>query len=223
MKTNLDLHNLLKSIPDKELENITIKTLNPETIIIKKGAYPDQVFIVIEGVCSILKELNNGNIYNIYKIKGVDIIGFSEILNNKDAYIASVETRINTTVGIIPREVFLKWITQYNQFTIDILLKVSSRLHTVVNTLTEFSTNSAYFNVISYLIDYCHSYKDQGGLIGNYIKIEESRHKIAEKIGVNIRTVNRIVKELKEEDLIRIFKGKIYISETQLKLLEMKV
>ena len=49
----------------------------------------------------------------------------------------------------------------------------------------------------------------------DYVLINEKRQQIADEMGMSIKTVNRGIKKLKEDNLITIIKGKIYIDKNQ--------
>lgn len=110
MKNNPSLCELLSDIPKEELNKIEIEIYEPGKLLIKSGTYSDRMYVVIEGICNVLRDLDNGNRYNVYQIKGADIIGVSEILSGRDKYIASIEAKVKSIVGIVKRETFLKWI-----------------------------------------------------------------------------------------------------------------
>lgn len=220
MKNNRSLCELLSDIPNEELNNVEIRIFEPGELLIKSGTYPDKMYIVIDGICNVLRDLDNGNIYNVYQIKGADIIGVSEILSGRDKYVASIEAKVKTTVGIVKRETFLKWIDEYKGVSIKILLRISDRLHRTVALLTEYTNNPSYYSLVSFLINSCTFYKGVNKSDINPIRIYETRQEIAEKVGVNIRTVNRVIKDLKEKSLVSINKGKIFIDNKQLDKLE---
>ena len=64
-------------------------------------------------------------------------------------------------------------------------------------------------------------YKNKAG-VQNVLQINKTRQQMSDEIGVSIKTVNRSIKKLKEENLISLTKGKIYINQSQyLKLFSM--
>ena len=55
------------------------------------------------------------------------------------------------------------------------------------------------------------------------IRLKNTRKELGERIGLNERTINRLLQKLKNENLISINSGKIYINNFQLqKLKELK-
>ena len=55
------------------------------------------------------------------------------------------------------------------------------------------------------------------------VKLKNTRKELGERIGLNERTINRLLLKLKNEDLITISSGKIFVnSEQYLKLKDLK-
>ena len=48
-------------------------------------------------------------------------------------------------------------------------------------------------------------------------KIQDTREKLAEICGVSVRTINRVIVELKNENLLHLEKGKLILEEEQIK------
>lgn len=221
MSKNFFLNKLLGSLPYKELSKLDLVTYNPGEEILKENTVPDKVVIIVEGFCSVTRPVSHGYLEVIYKVEGVDIIGFTEILNGDNAYLATVSADIRTKAIVIPRELFWSWLDSYPSFSIEIIRILSSRLHKVVELQNEYLNNPAYNRVVRYFVNNYKACIEQSGLALKTVEFTESRKELSYIMGLNIRTINRVLKELKDEGLIDIKSGNIYISEIQLEKLKL--
>ena len=101
----------------------------------------------------------------------------------------------------------------YPRFTLEISQKVVNRLNHELWKMEECHTYPLYIALVTYLIYsyqfYVRCYPE--GYSGP-VKIIEKQSEIAHYIGVNVRTLQRVLPTVHSEGLIDLRAGKIYIS-----------
>lgn len=82
-----------------------------------------------------------------------------------------------------------------------------------------YKSGIKFFYPTKYIIaDYLANYYYNGS--EDAVKITETREEISKEIGVNIKTLNRTIKALKEDGCLNIIKGKVVIDSDSIDKLE---
>lgn len=223
MENRPGLKDLLSEIPDEELNNLKLEYYKAGETIIKKGAVPENIYILISGLINSLIDTKNGILFNSYRIKPVDVFGISEIISDKDqVYLANIAAQVDSLVAVLNKDVFLRWLHTYNKFCVKTMFLVTDRLHGAIDTYVNMSNMPIYYKTIYYLTySYdCYVQANGHGTENDSVKLPETRAEIAEKLGTNIRSVNRSIQQLKDEDLISINRGKIIIDSSHIEKLK---
>ena len=185
-------------IKDKFI-NINFKTFDK---ILKQNADPSFVYIIKKGKVKVysltptqLKYLER--IYCEYELFGeLEVFIDKPILN----FVEAVEP---CEVIKIPKDTFLEWIKYDSDFSLFIHVQMAEKMY---HTSISSKANIAY-TLKSRIIFFLWSFLDEHNL--------DSVHKdiLVEGVGSNIRSVNRIIKELVDESLIEYNKGFIKVKD----------
>ena len=179
--------------------NINFKTFDK---IIKQNEEPSFVYIIKKGKVKVysltptqLKYLER--IYCEYELFGeLEVFIDKPILN----FVEAVEP---CEVIKIPKDTFLEWIKYDSDFSLFIHVQMAEKMY---HTSISSKANIAY-TLKSRIIFFLWSFLDEHNL--------DSVHKdiLVEGVGSNIRSVNRIIKELVDESLIEYNKGFIKVKD----------
>ena len=185
-------------IKDKFI-NINFKTFDK---ILKQNEDPSFVYIIKKGKVKLyslpptqLKYLER--IYCEYELFGeLEVFIDKPILN----FVEAVEP---CEVIKIPKDTFLEWIKYDSDFSLFIHVQMAEKMY---HTSISSKANIAY-TLKSRIIFFLWSFLDEHNL--------DSVHKdiLVEGVGSNIRSVNRIIKELVDESLIEYNKGFIKVKD----------
>ncbi len=185
-------------IKDKFI-NINFKTFDK---ILKQNEDPSFVYIIKKGKVKVysltptqLKYLER--IYCEYELFGeLEVFIDKPILN----FVEAVEP---CEVIKIPKDTFLEWIKYDSNFSLFIHVQMAEKMY---HTSISSKANIAY-TLKSRIIFFLWSFLDEHNL--------DSVHKdiLVEGVGSNIRSVNRIIKELVDESLIEYNKGFIKVKD----------
>ena len=185
-------------IKDKFI-NINFKTFDK---ILKQNEEPSFVYIIKKGKVKVysltptqLKYLER--IYCEYELFGeLEVFIDKPILN----FVEAVEP---CEVIKIPKDTFLEWIKYDIDFSLFVHVQMAEKMY---HTSISSKANIAY-TLKSRIIFFLWSFLDEHNL--------DSVHKdiLVEGVGSNIRSVNRIIKELVDESLIEYNKGFIKVKD----------
>lgn len=203
-------------IPESELNKLLIRQFEAGEIFVVKDCFFQNIFIILEGICNVINQLDNGTEVITLKLTSGDLVGVSESVFGSLRNIASVKTCGKLIVAEMENCMFQNWMKQFPSFTDFVMKNLVTRLHYTANLAANCRTSASKINLAKYLLDRsnveCTShptdYKDT-------IIIRETHEMISTFLGVSPRTVERHILSLRSEGLISTSRGKISISPSQ--------
>lgn len=210
-----DLREYTKNMPGDIRSRCTVRTHKAGSIIHQKNMELGYFGIVAMGENRVINEFENGNVYMIEGNKAIDFIGEVTILAGMSHTSVTIEAVTDNVVAYISRRDAEQWLaTDMN------ILRLTSR-HTAFKLYRSSYNNGAkLFYPPSYLLlDYLVKYGKQGGMESlkppHSVTVSRTRQMLQEEIGVNVKTLNRTISQLKEEGFFSICKGKISFTPEQ--------
>lgn len=206
-----ELNDYLKYMPDKLNERYWIHTYPPGTIIHQKDEPLEYFGIVCEGSHRVINEFESGNVYMIERNDPIDFVGEVTILAEKERTSVTIETLTECTVLYFSRKDFEDWIENDIHFLRLVSRKVAYKLYR-----SSYNRGSKLFYppqylLLDYLVKYLAEEHKSSGMI------PKTRQQLYEEIGISVKTLNRTIQKLKEEHLVSTVKGKLSLSEEQMK------
>lgn len=219
-----NIRNIFEEFPECELAAMELLELPAKTILIRKGELAHSMYIILDGVCDVLKDLPNGSTIVNYKLASSDIIGLSELLSFPHQRISTIITCSPVTVIRIPKADFFTYYETYKKFSLYLLNSIIKRLHNALQFSTECTTNSTEVNICYYLCNRYDFYRlSYPETFSGYVKISETRQSMSDYIGLEIRSINRYLSIFKADGTITVIKGKIHINYRQYQELLKKI
>lgn len=208
-----DLYKLFPKLPIEVKENIKVKKMEEGELIFSKGDRVKYIYILCEGSTRALNFFKSGNIYDIGKNSAITFIGEQEVISKHTTYSVSVETTTPCTLLLLDIDIFLKWLKIDIDLAHFLLRQLSERVYYSSAEKGNSNYLSARELIISYFIK---KYKENCGEI---LIFNETQQELAEQIGTSLRSLARVIAELKKEKIISISKKKININLQQYELL----
>ena len=168
-----------------------------------------------KGENRVINEFENGNVYMIESNKAIDFIGEVTILAGMSRTSVTIEAVTDNVVAYISRKDAERWLASDMN-----ILHLTAR-HTAFKLYRSSYNNGAkLFYPPSYLLlDYMVKYGRQSGMESSRppktITVLRTRQMLQEEIGVNVKTLNRTIRQLKEEGFFSLCKGKITFTREQ--------
>lgn len=207
------IYEIMCQCPYEILRKMAIRDYKAKEFILNQGEIYNNMYIVLEGELGIYVESEHGKKYYLSTYRKGNYIGELEMFGSHP-YISSVEALTNVKLLELSREDFIKWIKMdknLNDYFIRTLCDSTYVLCSNMGTNTLYSLKS---RICKYFIDNVSS----GGQ-GEDMKIAINSEMLGEYMAVTQRSVNRILKQLKESGIIEITKAHIVIKNFE-KLLE---
>ena len=210
---------LFENLPEDMVSQLPVMEVEKDSTIIESGTYANRVYIVLSGVCAIVKKSRTSEKPIILNRLGyLDIAGLYEIIRDISR-VGHVIALTKCTLATIEREQLEKWMTQYPQFVIKLASQISDRYFNHIDYLNYYIKYSSKCALISFFLEQYQLLSSPFGPEKRSIQILETRAELSEEIGRDIRSVNRCIHELKVQGLISTKSGKIIISKEQIQAL----
>ena len=206
---NEEVKSFINEIPAYIKDSCKIVNFNKSHIVTCTGENIEKIYISLDGKMKVKNEFANGFVYNFAEIDSISYIGVMEIMADENIYSSTLETTTECIMIEMEVEDFKKWIINDHNLTLKVLKFVSKGMHSQSLKKGEGFAYPAIYLLISYLKS---AYEDSKSKI---LSLQESREEIGSKLGFSIRTINRNIKILKDENLITVNRKTISINEEQ--------
>lgn len=208
---NSYLSNLFKYMPEAIAKELIYVEAKKDENLLVAGTPCESVYILLKGEVIGIDHQKMGHIYSFMDFMKVYIIGDFEVFAGYPEYSVSIKVAQDCKLLKIPVNSYLRWI-QHDENALFL------RLNNILTTLTferkmerEYLFMSCKERLVSFLLKLyekeCKNFKP--------FKVEMTQTDLADKIGFNVRSVQRGVVALEKENWISNESGKIVISHEQ--------
>lgn len=214
---NKDAKKFIEKIPSNIKLKCKIRIIEKGKIVVLKGNDIENVYVSCQGKMQVRNEFENGFVYSFASINPIAYIGVMEIMANKQNYSSTLQTSTECIILEIPKSDFIEWITSDQELTLEVLHFVSKSMYEQSLKTGEVLAYPAICILITYLMNVFEN-EDKDIAI-----LEKTREEIGSILGFSIRTINRNLKILKEENLISVNRKSISITKEQFNRLSYKL
>ena len=162
---------------------------------------PEWFFIVVSGRIKALKHSSSGKEFIIAFLGPGEMLGELAVFENKP-YPASAQAVTETTLLVMKREDFIRFLTRHPEIALRIITALGERLRTAQGRLRDLAGERAEQRLTRILIML-------SSRLGNNLPF--TRQEIADMSGLTIETAIRIMSRLREGGIIRSARGRIVI------------
>lgn len=118
-------------IPKPKVNKLLIRQFEAGELLVIKDRPFQNLYIILEGICSVINQLDNGTEVITLKLTSGDITGASESAFGSIRNIASVKADNRLIVAEMENSMFKDWLKCYPSFT-DFVIKISSPVFTIL-------------------------------------------------------------------------------------------
>ena len=211
------LNAFFKYIPEataKEMVNTEVK--KNECILIA-GSPSDTVYILLSGSVSGEDHKTMGRIFSFMDFSKMYVLGDFEAFADVQEYYVSIRAEKDCRLLKISTKSYLSWIKHDENALFLRLGNVVQNLDFEKSLERDWLFLGSRERLVNYLI---RLYEKEMLFDRGMLKLEKSQIKLADKIGVNVRSIQRSIAALESEKLISLDKGKVTVSYDQYLLLK---
>lgn len=207
LKISKKFQNIYPMFPDWLRPKLYVRQFKTGDIVHNKDEYIDYFGILCTGAIKIVNAFENGNIYLIQKNIPIDFIGEVVLISGYQKSSVRI-VAVEDSYAVFMSANDCKRLFEENfEFYKLVTKKIAQKLymHSYKHGVT--LSYPPKFILAEYLITKFEKQKNPE------LRILETRETIAEETGVNLRTLNRAIKNLREEDFLTINHGKIRVTK----------
>lgn len=211
------LSNLFKYMPEAIAKELTYVEVKKNEMILSAGEPCETVYVVLKGQVIGLDHYKMGRIYSFMDFTKMNIVGDFEVFADYSEYCVSIRAAQDCKLLKISTNSYLRWI-QHDENALFL------RLNNILNTLTfERKLDRDYLlmdckeRLISFLIMLYEKEIPNGY---GKLKVELTQSEISDKIGFNIRSVQRSIASLEKDEIVSNENGKITVTSEQYEQLQ---
>ena len=206
---NQQAKDFIEKIPTNIKDRCKLKKIETGKLLVLKGNNIEYIYIQCQGKMQVKNEFENGFVYSFANIKPIAYIGAMEIMANKKTYSSTLQTTTECIILKMPKSDFKNWINIDQKFTLEVLHFVSKSMYEQSLKTGEVLAYPAICILTNYLINVFEN-EDK-----DVVFLEKTREEIASILGFSVRTINRNLKELKDDNLITVNRKGISITKEQ--------
>ncbi|HZK18541.1 MAG TPA: Crp/Fnr family transcriptional regulator [Clostridia bacterium] len=203
--SQLDLRQL------KEIENVVIERTYPKGhIIFIEGETGEAIFFLKKGCIKISKQSEDGREHILHYIHPGEV--FAEVvLFDNEGYPATAEATEDAEVGLIRNRDVDKIILKSPQLALALLKIMARRLRHAQQQINDLALMDASCRLAATLLKLAEQHGERGPDRSTAINFQLTNQELASLIGTSRETANRILNNLKRQNIINIDKQQIYI------------
>lgn len=209
MKTYGWLQEMLCRMPSDALERWELRRFVPQDSVCEQGGLPDEFFIVLEGRFKVEHRMEDGNSLIIAYLGPGQLISDIEIAIGQP-YVCSIIAETAASALVLKAEFYLEWLRTDNRFLFYLTKQLAGKLYTTVHKSIDQVSMSLRHKLIRYLYNQVEhiNFNQQVS-----VTLSIQREDLASQWGVTPRSVNRILKELKDRQIVYVHKNQIICNE----------
>lgn len=201
------LEQMFRDCPQRVIRTIEYFKVPKEHNLLQGGEICNQVFVVLSGRASGIDYQLPGNAYVFMEFSGIDVLGDYEVFGDIPKYRISIRTSTVCEILTIPAGVYLEWMKN----DANALFMRTRRLMRTLTNQTADERKYLFLSCKDRLILYLVAQYEKHGRNITYI-LPKKQPELAERIGFNVRTIQRTIQELEKAGLVLPTAGKISIS-----------
>lgn len=195
---------LLQPLDDEQFEKVVktshVKQLPMNGMLFQQGAALTNVYLMISGSVKLQRTVPNGDEKVLEIIRPGQSFAEAVLFSGGSKYpVTSIAVSASVVVGI-NAQTYLGLLSTSNNLCLNLLGKLSQRLHWMVNEVDRLTLHNATFRLVDYLLSDIPA--DQHDRTG--VTLIAPKHVIASRLSIKPETLSRTLKTLSKQGLINL-------------------
>lgn len=201
---------IISLMPNYVKDSSEVVTRNSGALLYEKDEPITHIYITVDGEISIVNEFESGKIFEPVILHHSDFTGVVEAILGMDEIISTNIAKTDVTYIKVPKQIFLKWLDDSHKITRYVLNSVSTNFKKNMAESGESVILDSMYLLVSYLLR-----NTNHDNLTNFYVLHETRERTSIRTGINIRTLYRHIKKLRQDGLITMQNRNIAFSDTQ--------
>ena len=188
----------MKTHPGQITENKVL----PGKVIIAQDSAPNELFFILHGKVKIFHTTLKGSEYLMAVAGPGELVGEVEILTN-EYHICSVKALTGCRLGVVSKISYQNWLREDHSFSLLVNQAICFRLQKISARAAMHLIYPLEYSVLKYIKDAVRASPVQTLFV--------SKKELAEYLGTSPRSINRILKKLQEQEILRVSRDAIRV------------
>lgn len=185
---------------DELVASCHAKQLTDNRILFEQGAPLTDIYLLISGSIKLLRLAPSGDEKVFEIIRPGQTFAEAVLFSGGARYPVSAVTVSPSVVVAIHAASFLTLLNSSNTLCLNLMAKLSQRLHWMVNEVDRLTLHNATFRLVCYLLS--HISEDENDR--RDVNLSVPKHVIASRLSITPETLSRSLKELSTQGLINL-------------------
>lgn len=204
---------LLKPLPEEDFERVAGRSrlyrLAEGERLFERGDPIRQVFLLVSGVIKLYRLASDGDEKVIDIIKPGQTFAEAALFIGSSRYpVSSAAVSPSQVVGF-EAEQYLQLLKDNNELCINLLARMSQRLHWMINEVDRLTLHNATFRLVDYLLNQA----GDGQSEASEVCLMAPKHVIASRLSMKPETLSRTLKALVNQGLIQVHDNNIELTD----------
>lgn len=210
MENNHQILEILRFCPFEVLSKFDCRSYTGGQIIFNQGETYDCFCIIINGLADIYITAENGKRYSQAIYKKGDFIGELEVFERRP-FVCFVEALTDLELLMLDRKSFLLWLELDKNINTYVMRLMSSQFYKLSKKAGDDNLYSLKYRLCNYFLSYIENQSSQP----EEITVKVMKPQLSKQFGVTERSINRILKSLKEKDVLKMNSQSVVIKDVQ--------
>lgn len=193
---------VLEKCPEKYRKKMMHTTYRAGEDILRQGERVHAFHFIVDGLVKVFYETPSGKSHIQNLLETGDIFGELEVIHQKEG-ICTVRAIRDTETLSIPKEAYLLWINSDPEFSMFIMETICNKFYLKSKKISEDALYPLQFRLINEILLLA---KKQDKLM-----IAWDKPLVAEELATSLRSLNRLIQELKDKGLVDVKKNMITV------------
>lgn len=207
-----DLGEYISSMPPELDGRFVLREYDSYSIIHQKDSPLERVGILLKGRFRVINEFENGNVFMIEMNEAISFVGEIALFAKRAVTSVTLEAVTGCSIAFLPVDIFSAWVDTDVHFMRKIAEHIASKLYCSSYNRGERLFYSSPYIFLKHVVEWA---ENAGiGMLPS-VTIGYTRSAMSQILGMQEKTVNRVISKLEADGIISISKGKLMLSRPQ--------
>ncbi len=193
---------LLENCPAKYRKKMVRRAYRAGEDILHQGERVNAFHFIENGLVKIFYETPGGKSHIQNLLESGDIFGELEVMHEKES-ICTVRAIQDSTTLAIPKDAYIGWINSNPEFSMFIMETICNKFYLKSKKISEDALYPLQFRLINEILLLTKNQDKRS--------MEWDKPLVAEELATSLRSLNRLIQELKDKGLVEVKKNVITI------------
>ncbi len=206
------LKSMFQYVPDAIVKAMSCKTFQKEEYLIRAGYDCTTVYIILSGNVAGLDYQKQGKAYYFMDFAKMYVVGDFEVFGDIPQYGVSICATQHCSVLTLSGACYLAWVRHDENALFLRIKNIMSMLIFETKNERELIFMNCKERLAKYLAE---AYEHKHGQSCERYKVDKTQPELSDRIGYNVRSVQRSIAALEKERLVSVENGKIVLTQEQ--------